>query len=150
MSARLTAEHVRFAQLVGKLRSEGVLQMKTFCHHGSVSTYQHCMRVAWQSFRMNRALHLGADEPSLVRAALLHDYFGYDWHNTSNNKHAVNHPCLAEERAHAEFELSDKERNAIAAHMWPLPPTRVPASREAWIICMADKLCALQETLFMR
>lgn len=150
MTVHLTAEHACFARMVGKLRSNGVLAMKGYCHHGSVSTYQHCMRVAWHSFKMNRRLHLGADEEALVRAAMLHDYFGYDWHNTSNNKHAVNHPCLAEDRAHAEFCLSDKERNAIAAHMWPLPPTRVPKSREAWIICISDKICALRETLFMR
>lgn len=147
---KLTAEQLRFVRLLRGVRSEGVLAMKGFWHHGSVSTYRHCLRVAWQSFTMNRRLHLHADERALVRAAMLHDYFGYDWHSTDNGGHALNHPCIACRRADAEFSLSAKERNAISAHMWPLPPTRVPRSREAWIICAADKVCALQETLFMR
>lgn len=146
----ITADELRFAHIASSVRSAGVLQMKGFCHHGSVSTYQHSIRVAWCAYRINRKLHLGGDEAALVRAGFLHDYFGYDWHHTSNNKHAINHPQIAEGRARREFGLTPKEQNIILAHMWPLPPNRVPKCREAWLICLADKLCALEETLFMR
>lgn len=86
----------------------------------------------------------------LTRGALLHDYYLYDWHHCENKAHAVNHPVIALGNAVQDFELSRRERNIIASHMWPLPPTRVPKCREAWIVCMADKVCSLQETLFMR
>ena len=38
----------------------------------------------------------------------------------------------------------------IRSHMWPLNPERVPRSKEAWIVCVADKLVSLHETLFRR
>lgn len=60
------------------------------------------------------------------------------------------HPVFALEKAREDFSLSPLEENAIAAHMWPLPPTRIPASAEAWLICAADKWCSLAETLWMR
>ena len=34
--------------------------------------------------------------------------------------------------------------------MWPLPPQRVPTSREALLVSLADKYCSLYETLFLR
>ena len=39
--------------------------------------------------------------------------------------------------------ISEKEWNAILTHMFPLGP--VPKNREAWIITMADKICASLE-----
>lgn len=127
--------------------SEGMQASKDFRQHGATSTYEHCVRVAHVSFRVNRALRLGADEAALVRGALLHDYYLYDWHTTDNRAHAVNHPCIAAENARRDFpDLSVKEINVIEAHMWPLPPTRVPRCREAWIVCVADKISSLFET----
>ena len=145
------ARKLRFDQLLSaSCDHESVQKMKGFCQHGTVSTYQHCVSVAWLSFSINDALHMGSDEKSLVRAAFLHDYYGYDWHETANKTHAVNHPVIAEQRAARDFPLTDKERNIIRSHMWPLPPTRVPACREAWLVCVSDKVCALYETLFCR
>ena len=41
------------------------------------------------------------------------------------------------------FDISEKERDAILSHMFPLGP--LPKSREAWLITIADKLCAAAE-----
>lgn len=141
----------RFRKLISQIcQNENALRMKGFRQHGSVSTYQHCIRVAWRSFCLNLQLRAGSDECALVRGAFLHDYYLYDWHNAENKGHATNHPCIAEQNAAIDFDLSDKERNIIAAHMWPLPLTRISTSREGWIVCLADKLCSLYETLFLR
>lgn len=145
------ARRQRFDRLLSaSCAHERALEMKEFCQHGTVSTYQHCVSVAWLSFSINDTLHIGSDEKSLVRAAFLHDYYGYDWHGTANKAHAVNHPVIAEQRAARDFPLTDKERNIIRSHMWPLPPTRIPTCREAWLVCVSDKVCALYETLFCR
>ena len=145
------ASEARFAELAGKITAApSVLEMREYRHHGRVSTYEHSLRVAQCAWNLSRKLPGARNEQALVRAAILHDYFGYDWHKTSNKDHAVNHPVIAAERACADFELSPKERNIILAHMWPLPPTRLPRSAEAWLVCLADKICSLQETLFMR
>lgn len=124
--------------------------LKRFVQHGSVSTYAHVVRVANASLRWARRMHLRVSERELVRGALLHDYYLYDWHTTENKAHAVNHPLIAARNAAQDFDLTPKERNIIEAHMWPLPPTRVPRSREAWLVCAADKWCSLGETLFKR
>ncbi len=124
--------------------------MRATVQHGRVSTWEHCVRVANRAVSLGEALHLRFSERELVRAALLHDYFLYDWHEPGHTKHATMHPVFALENAREDFDLTPLEENAIAAHMWPLPPGRVPASTEAWLICAADKWCSLGETLFMR
>ena len=50
-------------------------RMHQYIQHGTVTTYDHCMSVARASFWLNRRLHLGADEQSLVRGAFLHDFY---------------------------------------------------------------------------
>jgi len=141
----------RFDALITQVcLSKNALRMKDFKQHGRVSTYQHCVRVAWRSFCLNLQFRIGGDESALVRGAFLHDFYLYDWHHPGNKRHAVNHPRIAAQNAAQEFSLSSKELNIIAAHMWPLPPTRISRSREGWVVCLADKLCSLYETLFMR
>lgn len=137
--------------LVEELRAHGRLaQLEQFTQHGRITTFDHVVRVAALSLRIARRLPVAVSETDLARGALLHDYYLYDWHHCENKAHAVNHPVIALSNAVQDFELSRRERNIIASHMWPLPPTRVPQCREAWIVCVADKVCSLQETLFMR
>ena len=51
--------------------------------------------------------------------------------------------------AQRDFELSEKEKEIIRKHMWPLtiiPPT----CREAWIVNSADTFISLMETIASR
>lgn len=48
------------------------------------------------------------------------------------------------------FELTDKEKDIIQSHMWPLNPTDIPHSREAALVCMADKMSSSYETVLER
>ena len=82
-----------------------------------------------------------------MRAALLHDYFLYDWHAWEGGEHRLHglfHAGTALKNARADFALSAVEENAILRHMFPLTPIP-PRCREGWIICLADKLCAACE-----
>ena len=135
--------------LWGIADTEEALRMKTFVQHGHISTYQHVMNVVCMSCLLNRRLHLRADRKSLVRGAFLHDYYLYDWHDRSVHAHwhGFRHPMTALANAEKRFCLSPTERNIIASHMWPLTLTRLPRCREAAIVCAADKLCALYETI---
>lgn len=127
-----------------------IAQMERFVQHGSISTLEHVLRVAEKAVSWSRALRMRVNEEELIRGAVLHDYYLYDWHDPVNKGHATKHPLRALKNAEEDFVLTDRERNIIAAHMWPLPPTRVPRYREAWLVCLADKWCSLEETLFMR
>ncbi len=53
------------------------------------------------------------------------------------------------ENAEKDYTLSPRVKNIIMRHMFPLtlvPPTCI----EAWMVCIADKICAIEETLFRR
>ena len=52
----------------------------SYVQHGDISVFEHCIAVAYMSVRIARRLNLKVDKRTLVRGALLHDYFLYDWH----------------------------------------------------------------------
>jgi uncharacterized protein len=83
-----------------------------------------------------------------VRGALLHDFFLYDWHIPDKTRrwHGFTHPRIALENAKKYFKLNEKEKDIILNHMWPLT-VKFPRSREAFIVCIADKICSIIETL---
>ncbi len=122
-----------------------------FVQHGTTSCQQHCLAVARLSLRLAGRLRLRHDPASLVRGALLHDFFLYDWHlpQASRGLHGYTHPGTALANAEREFPLNAVERDIILRHMFPLtivPPRRV----EAWLVCIADKLCSIGEILKAR
>ena len=127
--------------------------MREFTQHGRVSTYEHCEKVADLSGRINRRLHLHADEETLLTVAMLHDFYLYDWHEDdggSHDWHGFIHADRALDNARKYFRVSEETAHVIRSHMWPLNLTRVPRSREAWIVCIADKCVSVKETLFER
>ena len=89
------------------------------------------------------------DLRALVRGALLHDYYLYDWHdpNKGFRWHGFKHHRYALWNAERDFLLSKKERNIIRTHMFPLTFWNLPRCREAWIVTLADKKVAAEETM---
>ena len=136
------------------LRSPNFRGSAALCQHGRVSVRSHSLMVAECSLQIRQNLmRLGIEsrEKELVRGALLHDYFLYDWHvkDKTHRLHGFFHPGVALANAQKEYVLSEREKNIILRHMWPLTPCP-PACREAWIVTAADKYCSLRETLFFR
>ena len=125
--------------------------MKQFTQHGETTVFEHCVSVAKFSlliaYFLERTLKVEVDKDSLVRGALLHDYFLYDWHvkDKSRRFHGFTHASVAAANASRDFELNDIERDIIAKHMFPLTPFP-PMHREGFIVSLADKWCALAET----
>lgn len=132
-----------------KLEETGRLsRLRDYMQHGKCSVYDHSLAVASTALRLSRRLHLKTDESALVRGALLHDYFLYDWHVRDRHRplHGFYHPKAALQNARQDFELSDKEEDIIRRHMFPLTPVP-PKTREGLLVCLADKICAVKETL---
>ena len=134
------------------LRSRNFNRMKEFIQHGDVTVNAHVLRVARCSIALSEYLHISCSRRELIRGALLHDYFLYDWHipdaENPHRLHGFYHPGLALQNAAKEYPLTNREKNIIKRHMWPL--TMVPpACREAWIVTAADKWCSLLETLYI-
>ena len=44
--------------------------------------------------------------------------------------------------AEARFDLTDKEKDIIVKHMWPLSPW-MPRYKESFTVSMMDKYCAM-------
>ena len=130
------------------LKSPGMQIAKENMQHGSVSVFEHSVCVALVCLWLVHRLHLKVNQRALVRGALLHDYFLYDWHtpDKSHRLHAFSHAGRALENARRDFRLNRIERNMIRSHMFPLNKS-VPKYRESIILCAADKLCAVAETL---
>ncbi len=136
------------------LESESFQREKDYIQHGTTSTYAHSLCVAYMSVWLavrKRHKRNKVDMKSVVRGALLHDYFLYDWHekNEYHNLHGYTHAKRAMENARRDFSITAKEAEIIYCHMFPLNISRVPHSREARIVCVADKMVAGSETLMI-
>lgn len=117
-------------------------------HHGQYSVYEHSIRVTALCIKITNQFHIPVNMRCLVRGALLHDYFLYDWHkfDKSHQLHGFSHAKCAMRNAERDFKLTAIEKNMILAHMFPMNLT-VPQYRESIILCIADKICATQETI---
>ncbi len=124
---------------------------KKFIHHGKVTVYEHSLNVTYYCIMIALLLPFRVDFRSLVRGALLHDYFLYDWHEAdeSHRLHGFTHAGRALENAERDYELNDIERDMIKKHMFPLNPAP-PKYIETVILCIADKICAFKETVYCR
>ena len=137
------------------LGSENYLKLKSFIQHGNVTVFEHSIHVALCAIKLNRKMGIGGREREIIRGALLHDYFLYDWHdgeapgNIHPKLHGFYHPGIALKNATRDFTLSEREKEIIKKHMWPLT-VKPPRCREAWVVCMADKYASTLETLKIR
>lgn len=127
------------------LLSEGMEYERTQRQHGSISCFEHSVNVAHISVRL-AFLFNRTDIRSLIRGALLHDYFLYDWRSGTRRAHAFLHARIAMENADRDFQLNELEKDIISRHMFPLTPIP-PRHAESLIVCIADKLCAGLEYL---
>lgn len=130
------------------LESKGMKIEKLCVQHGSFSVYEHSLFVTSMCIVISKKLRIKVDERAMVRGALLHDYFLYDWHKPTKQKklHGFKHPKIALENANKEYFLGKIEQNMILRHMFPLTP-KPPKYREAVILCISDKICATYETV---
>jgi len=128
------------------INSPGMQSEKKFNQHAGVSVYDHSCFTASMCCTLCRIFHIRADYRCMVRGALLHDYFLYDWHipDRSHRLHGFTHPKAALDNAKKDFYLTDIEEDLILHHMFPL--TLIPPkTTEGMVLCIADKLCTVYE-----
>ncbi|MBQ8087628.1 MAG: hypothetical protein IJ074_02650 [Clostridia bacterium] len=150
MNTTLRNAHALGVELVRLLAKADLIRANAFMQHGDTSCLVHCIAVAYVSMKLLEFLHLRYDRKSLLRGALLHDFFLYDWHThrraEGERMHAFSHPTHAWRNARARVKLNAREEDIILRHMFPVTLTP-PKYRESVAVCIADKLCALHETL---
>lgn len=130
------------------LKSANMQKEKKFLQHGKVSVYTHSVRVAVLSLFLAELLRVKVNEEAMMRGALLHDYFLYDWHekDDSHRWHGFSHARAALKNAKKDFQLGEIEQDVIQKHMFPLN-LKPPKYKESVLVCLADKLSALEETI---
>lgn len=132
------------------LSNSKVKQMRDYIQHGKITTLDHCISVSYFAYRISK--RLGLDSRACARGALLHDFYLYDWHDKKRKGHHIHgftHASSALKNAEKYFKLSDVEKDVIKKHMFPLNIIP-PKHKESFVVCMADKICALKETFNRR
>jgi len=146
-STRYHIKKQRHLDLIGDLlQHQDVQEMKQYMQHGKVTTFEHCLRVSYTSYRISK--FLGLDYKAAARGGMLHDFFLYDWHKYKppEGLHGLTHPKRALDNAKSRFDLTDKKEDIIIKHMWPV--TRgAPRIPEAWVVNFSDKVCATAEAI---
>ena len=121
-----------------------VTRLKKYNHHFGRTRLDHVLEVAWLAFRMAKFFNL--DHKAVIRGALLHDLFFYDWFREGPGLHGFRHPRISLENARKVCVLSARERDIILRHMWPLTPIP-PRYLESFCVCLADKYCSCRDYL---
>ena len=133
------------------LKDPLVQRMKDIPMHRGSNCYVHSFKVA--KLAMKHAVkHAKLDLESLLYAAILHDYYLYDWRadKTLLKGHGKRHPFLAAEKAEEDFGVSPFVKKIMSSHMWPLNFKTFPDSEEARILSYCDKVVATQEALISK
>ena len=106
---------------------------------------------------MKRSERLSAKDRRLLKETLKElnrqgrlqeENFLYDWHKKDDGHrwHGFRHGKTAARNAKRDYRLNRLEEYIIARHMFPLT-VLPPKSKEGWMVCLADKWCAAEETV---
>ena len=138
----------KYVELTGDLLSDDLVKsMKTYRHHGEISTHYHSVYVSYNVLKACERIK--ADhEREIVRAALLHDFYLYEWYTEKHSEnHIYYHPKESVKNIESHFgELSDLQRNMILSHMFPTAKT-MPHYLGSWLLTLTDKRCATLDYL---
>lgn len=127
--------------------------MENFTAHGHTSVYDHSVNVTKLSVKLARGARMKSWKfEHLVMAAMLHDFYLYDYHGRRRQDgfHAWRHPERALSNAEELFDLTPDVKNAIRCHMFPGTLFHMPLYAIGWIVSIADKICAIRELIHRR
>lgn len=128
-----------------------ILESGEHIQHGNVSVLLHSIAIAYYSHSVARVFRIHVSEKELIRGALLHDYFLYDWHIKEEKRplHGPHHSKIALKNAKEILDLTKVEEDIISKHMFPLTP-RPPKYKESILVCVVDKVCSVYEIFYRK
>lgn len=142
-------EYEEFKKVVIEIvDNESFRKMRQIKQHRFTNCYEHSINVATRCFIFAKKKNMKVDLYSLIRGALLHDFYLYDWREDKikHKFHTYTHPRVSLENATKEFgELNKIEKDIILSHMWPLTFFKFPKYKESFLVCFSDKVCAFKE-----
>ncbi len=125
------------------MNNQEFLKIDNCVHHG-ISRFDHSCRVSYYSYKISKKLKLNYKE--VARAGLLHDFF-LDENITKKEKmlSMFIHSRKSLENSQELFNLTDREKDIIFTHMFPLNLNRIPKYMESWLVSIVDKFVAVYE-----
>ena len=123
-----------------------------YFQHETTTVLKHCRNVAYYSLllakKINEKFNISFNYNNLIIGAFLHDLFLYDWHekDKSHRLHGYRHPLTSSINAKKMCNVNEDVEKIIKTHMWPLTLRKIPLSKEAFIVCLVDKILAIRET----
>lgn len=121
-----------------------VAKLSQYNHHRGKTRLEHVKEVAYLSFLWSKRLSL--DSEAIVRGALLHDLFYYDWLHEGPRLHGFRHHNIALKNARKITILTEKEEDIIKKHMWPLTVIP-PRYMESLVVSLVDTFCSARDYL---
>lgn len=135
-------QNQEFQRIISPIASNEEFQkLKDVKHHG-ITRYDHSLRVAYYSYKVTKLLHL--DYKDTTEAALLHDFFIEEVQDKNFIARLRKHPGYAVENATKICPLTDKQKDIIKTHMFPITFTP-PKYMESWIVDIVDDVSAIME-----
>ncbi len=121
-------------------------ELSKIAHHGE-TRLDHSLRVSYFSYKISKALKL--DFRETARAGLLHDFYldttkDYKKVKDKVKLFSIGHPEDALVNANKLFYLSEKEKDIIRTHMFPIG-FKIPRYLESWVVNMVDTSVSIYE-----
>ncbi len=139
---------LEFIKIAETLLEKPQLKALSQCnHHRGKTRLEHVREVAFLSFQWGKRLSL--DGNAIIRGALLHDLFYYDWLHEGPRFHGFRHHNIALKNARKLTNLSKKEEDIIKKHMWPLTVIP-PVYMESLIVSIIDTFCSARDYINFR
>jgi len=124
-----------------------VAKLAQYNHHRGKNRLDHVKEVAYLSFLWGKRLSL--DTRAIIRGALLHDLFYYDWLHEGPGLHGFRHHNIALKNARKITLLTEKEEDIIKKHMWPLTVVP-PRYMESLVVSLIDTFCSARDYLSVK
>ncbi|MCR5350286.1 MAG: HD domain-containing protein [Acholeplasmatales bacterium] len=129
------------------IKNEKYKELKKYISHGKTTLLNHSINVAYLAYSYAiKKKNKNYDIKSIVRGALLHDFYLYDWHDKNHKRpHGFFHPKAAYENAIKYFDVNKIEENIIKTHMFPLTLFKIPKYKESRLVQKMDKKATFME-----
>ena len=128
------------------MENEKFKKIENIRHHNT-TRLDHSLKVSYYSYKIAKALKL--DYKDVAIGGLLHDFYTDEISDCEKVKDkiklfSIKHPKDAVKNASDIINLTEKEANIIATHMFPVG-YKLPKYAESWIVSIVDKVFSIGE-----
>lgn len=140
-------EDAQYVKIISHIMDNNDFRQLDNIQHHNDTRLNHSLKVSYYSYKIAKALRL--DYKDVARAGLLHDFYLGQVNEQQSIKDrfllfTTKHPNEALVNSLKYFELSDKEKDIIRTHMFPVD-IKIPKYAESWLVSLVDKFVSTKE-----